>query len=47
MNEFTHPSGNLPYRGAATLRPLRRRVVRADVDGIARERARRAGTNHD
>jgi hypothetical protein len=32
----------LPGRGT-----LRRRVVRADVDGIAREHARRAGTNHD
>jgi hypothetical protein len=46
MNELrTLQATCLPGRG--TLRPLRRRVVRANVDGIARERDRRAGTNHD
>ena len=42
---FVHLEG-LPYRGAGPLRALRpvlRRVVAADVDGIAREVARPAG----
>jgi hypothetical protein len=42
---FVHLEG-LPYRGAGPLRilrPLLRRVVAADVDGIARELARPGG----
>jgi hypothetical protein len=42
---YVHLEG-LPYRGARplrALRPLLRRVVRADVDGIAGELVRRAG----
>jgi hypothetical protein len=42
---FVHLEG-LPYRGGVLLRALRpvlRRVVRADLDGIARELARSAG----
>ena len=42
---FVHLEG-LPYRGAGplgALRPVLRRVVAADVDGIARELARPAG----
>jgi hypothetical protein len=41
---YVHLEG-LPYRGAPlrALRPLLRRVVRADVDGIARELARPGG----
>jgi hypothetical protein len=42
---FVHLEG-LPYRGGVPLRALRpvlRRVVRADLDGIARELARPAG----
>lgn len=49
QTRYLHLEG-LPYRRATPLRPLRpllRRVVRADVDGIARELARQQATDHD